>query len=552
MFTRWYQEAIIYCLDVETYADSNGDGIGDFAGLTNRLNYIAGLGFDCIWLLPFLPTPNRDNGYDISDYYAVDPRLGNLGDFVEFTRHAHERGLRVIIDLVINHTSIEHHWFQQARADPASPYRDYYIWSEQRPPDADQGMMFPGHQQQIWTYDESAQAYYFHRFFPHQPDLNIANPHVRDEIARIIGFWLQLGVDGFRIDAAPFVIERVNIDVADVIDPYAFLTDLRHGLDWRRGDAVFLAEADVDVDQLRHYFGNADRVHLLFNFVLNQHLYLALARRSAEPLRRALYLMPEKPALCQWAVFVRNHDELALGQLSTYEQEEISRAFGFTSEMWLYNRGVPRRLPTILGGDQQRIKQVYNILLTLPGTPVIRYGEEIGMGDDPSLEGRNPVRTPMQWSSRSNGGFSTAPAEQLIRPVISDGEYGYAHTNVDSQQRRQDSLLNYIENMLRVRRECPEIGRGEPTILATDHPGVLAIRYRLGSREMIALHNLAAEQVDLDFDAGLTTTTLEDLLHDGTPIPVHERSCSIALEGYESRWLRASFREARLEDTYGC
>lgn len=539
MHARWYQEAMIYCLDVETYADSDGDGVGDFVGLTERLGYISGLGFDCIWLLPFLPTPNRDNGYDISDYYSVDPRLGSLGDFVEFARQAHERGMRVIIDLVINHTSIEHPWFQQARADPDSPFRDFYLWSKDKPADANQGMIFPGQQDSVWTYDRTAKAYYYHRFFPHQPDLNTSHPRVRAEIAKIIGFWLQLGVDGFRIDAAPFVIERMNVDVSDIVDPYAFIEEIHHFLSWRRGDAMLLAEANVDPDQLPHYFGDADRMHMLFNFILNQHLYLALARQTAEPLVRSLYMIPEKPPLTQWAVFVRNHDELALERLSAYERDEVAQAFGFTDEMWLYNRGVPRRLPPILGGDRRRVEQVYSLLFTLPGTPVVWYGEEIGMGDDLSLEGRNPVRTPMQWSAGPNGGFSTAPAERLIRSVISKGAYSYKKVNVDDERRDPASLLNAFEKMLRIRRECPEIGRGAYALLATDQPAVFAISYTLDGSRLVAVHNLSDQEVSVAIDAGGAPVALSDLLNNGVTVAAAGGAYRLDLPAYGSRWLRA-------------
>jgi maltose alpha-D-glucosyltransferase/alpha-amylase len=425
MFERWYQSAIIYCLDVDTYADSNGDGVGDFNGLTSRLSHISGLGFNCIWLLPFYPSPDKDNGYDIIDYYNVDPRLGTLGDFVEFIHQAHDRGIRVVVDLVLNHTSNEHPWFQQARANPDSPYREFYVWSKTKPEDADEGMIFPGQQNTTWTYDKQAKAYYYHRFYPHQPDVNITNPHVQEEFAKIMGFWLKLGVDGFRIDAAPFVIEQRDIDATSVVDPYEYINKLNAHLAWRSTGAMLLAEANVDLDQLPQFFGDGDRMHMLFNFLLNQLTYLAFARQEAEPITRALRMLPAKPQICQYAVFMRNHDELALERLSDRERAEVAEAFGLTEEMWLYNRGVPRRLPPMLDGDERRIAQAYSLLLTLPGTPVVWYGEEIGMGDDLSLEGRNPVRTPMQWSGEANGGFSTAPEKELVRAVINEGPFGY-------------------------------------------------------------------------------------------------------------------------------
>jgi len=540
VFNRWYQDGIFYCLDVETYADSNGDGVGDFNGLTSRLPHIAGLGFNCIWLLPFFPSPNRDNGYDITDYYGVDPRLGTLGDFVEFTRQAHDCGLRVVIDLVINHSSDQHPWFQQARADPESPYREFYIWSKTKPEDAGEGMIFPGQQETVWTYDRQAKAYYYHRFFPHQPDLNVTNPLVRAEIGKIISFWLQLGVDGFRIDAAPFVIEQRNVNVDDVRDPYDYIDDIHSLLSWRSQGAMLLAEANVDLDQLSRYFGDGDRMHMLFNFILNQLTYLAFAREDAEPITRALRMLPTKPPICQWAVFMRNHDELALERLSERERDDVARAFGFTDEMWLYNRGVPRRLAPILGGDPQRLRQAASLLFSLPGTPVLWYGDEIGMGDDLSLPERNAVRTPMQWSSEVNGGFSTASAKELIRPVIGKGQYGYQKLNVAVQQREPGSLLNSIEQLIRVRHQCLEIGRSQPEILDTDQAAVLGLRYEEGKSRLIVLHNLSRKARTAVIDLGEDAHYLTDLLDGYNHIPVEGPQHKIEMEPYGSRWLRVN------------
>jgi maltose alpha-D-glucosyltransferase/alpha-amylase len=540
VFHRWYQDGIFYCLDVETYADSNGDGVGDFNGLTSRLPHIAGLGFNCIWLLPFFPTPNRDNGYDISDYYSVDPRLGTLGDFVEFTRQAHDRGMRVVIDLVINHTSDQHPWFQQARASADSPYREFYIWSKTKPEDADEGMIFPGQQQTVWTYDRQAKAYYYHRFFPHQPDLNVASPKVRAEIAKIMGFWLQLGVDGFRIDAAPFVIELRDVNVDDIRDPYEYIDEMHALLAWRSKGAMLLAEANVDLDQLTRYFGDGDRMHMLFNFILNQLTYLAFAREEAEPITRALRMLPTKPPTGQWAVFMRNHDELALERLSERERADVAQAFGFTDDMWLYNRGVPRRLAPILGGDLRRLRQACSLLFSLPGTPVLWYGDEIGMGDDLSLPERNAVRTPMQWSGEANGGFSTAPAKALIRPVISKGQFGYQKLNVAAQQREPGSLLNSFEQLVRVRHQCLEIGRGEATILDTGQGSVLGLGYKDGERRLIVLHNLSRKACTAVIDLDEGAEYLTDLLDGYDHVPVEGPQHTIELEPYGYRWLRVN------------
>ncbi len=538
MLDLWYKQAIIYSLDVETFQDANGDGIGDFTGLTNRLDYLATLGITCIWLLPFYPTPNRDNGYDITDYYTVDPRLGSLGDFVLFTRGAHDRGMRVIVDLVINHTSDQHPWFQAARTNPDSPFHEYYVWSKEKPDEAHTGMVFPGKQESTWTYDEAAGAYYHHRFYKHQPDLNIANPAVRAEIAKIMGFWLELGVSGFRVDAAPFVIELHEMDGDKTQDHYAYLRDLREFLSWRRGDAILLAEANVPPDKIDEYFGDGTKMHMLFNFLLNQHLFLALARGEAEPLQRALQAIPPIPPSSQWANFIRNHDELDLGRLSKEELADVRQAFNLTDDTWLYERGPRRRLPPMLHNDQRRIALAYSLLFTLPGTPVLRYGEEIGMGDDLSLPERESVRTPMQWDDTTNGGFSSAPAEKLVLPVIHDDEFGYKRVNVMNQEREGESLLNCIEQMIRARRLCPEFGWGEWRLLDTQDPAVLMHCCEWRGNMVIAVHNFSAEPRSVTLDlADRSTQRIIDVLNDSrySANGEHQR---IDLEGYGYRWFR--------------
>ena len=536
----WYKDAIIYCLDVETFMDANGDGIGDFRGLTSRLDHIAGLGANCIWLLPFFPSPNRDNGYDVMDYYGVDHRLGTLGDFVQFIRRAHERGLRVLIDLVVNHTSDQHPWFQAARRDPQSEYRDFYVWSDTKPEDADEGVIFPGVQEAVWTYDRTAKAYYFHRFYKHQPDLNIANPDVREEIERIMGFWLELGVSGFRVDAAPFLIELKGIEVPGTAEPYEYLREFRDFLSWRRGDAIMLAEANVSMDKVPEYFGDGTKLHMLFNFMLNQHVFLALAREAKETLVEGFHLPPTIPDSAQWVNFLRNHDELDLGRLTQAQRETVFEAFAPEETMRLYHRGIRRRLPPMLGGDARRLRMAYSLMFTLPGTPVLRYGEEIGMGDDLSLPERTSVRTAMQWNAGKNGGFSTAEPENLARPVIDEGDYGYEQVNVDRQQREPDSLLNWMERMIRTRKECPEFGWGAWDIIETDHPAVFAhaCRYRGGT--VVALHNLS----DVDVEGALDLSAYEaaraiDLLggRRETELDGGGRH-AFSLDAYGFRWFR--------------
>lgn len=541
MLDLWYKDAVIYCLDVELYMDGNGDGVGDFVGLIDRLDYIAGLGVNCIWLMPFYPSPNRDNGYDITDYYSVDSRFGTLGDFVELTRQAQQRGLRIIVDLVVNHTSTDHPWFQAACQDKKSKYRDYYVWAEEKPKNADQGIIFPGYQDSTWTYNEDAKAYYFHRFYEHQADLNVANPQVREEIYKVMGFWLQMGVSGFRVDAVPFLIELEGIkDTAEAKDPLLFLKEIRDFLSWRRGDAILLAEVNEPMDIIADYFGDGDRMQMLFSFMGNQTLTLAIAREEAAPLIQGLKSQPQPPDIGQWAYFVRNHDELTLDKLSSEEQDEILRRFNQDKDqVWVFDRGIRRRFPPLLDNDPRRIRLVYSLMLTLPGTPVLFYGEEIGMGDDLSLEARDALRTPMQWSDHKNGGFSTADSEALVRSVIDAGPYGYQQLNVIAQRRDSASLLNWMERAIRMRKECPEFGWGCWDIIETDCPSVFAHRCQWKGGTVIAIHNLSKEgcvvALQLKDDK---STPLIDLLGDQPYASVQHESCDVQLEGYGYRWFR--------------
>src|SRR5262245_11352580 len=403
----WYKNAIIYCLDVEKYLDSNGDGVGDFVGLTRKLDYLHGLGVTCLWLQPFYPSPNRDNGYDVGDYYGVHPKHGTLGDFTEFMNHAESLGMRVVVDLVVNHTSTSHPWFQSARKDPESPYRDWYLWAKQRPKDHATGMVFPGVQKTTWTYDEAARQYYFHRFYDHQADLNTMNPVVRREIMRIMGFWLQLGVSGFRMDAVPFMIEKKGANVRHGKD-FEMLHEMRDFLQWRNGRAVMLAEANVPPDESLEYFGElGDRLQLMLNFPVNQRLFYAMASGDIKPLVKALEDTYRRPHAAQWVNFLRSHDELDLGRLTVAQRDKVFAASGRTKHMQLYTRGIRRRLATMLDNDRRKLELAFSLLFTLPGTPMLQYGDEIGIGDNLSLPERECARTPMQWSDDEHGGFST-------------------------------------------------------------------------------------------------------------------------------------------------
>jgi maltose alpha-D-glucosyltransferase / alpha-amylase len=485
----WYKNAIIYCLDVEKYLDASGDGIGDFEGLSRRLEYLAGIGVTCVWLQPFYPSPNGDNGYDVSDYYGVDPRHGSLGDFVEFMNHARALGIRVIVDLVVSHTSEKHPWFQSARSDPDSPYRDWYVWADERPANHDDGIVFPGVQESNWTYDKQAGQYYFHRFYEFQPDLNTHHHLVRKEIMKIMGFWLELGVAGFRLDAVPFLIERKGANVEPVQD-YELLHEMRDFLQWRCRDAILLAEANVPPDESMHYFGQrGDNLQMMLNFPVNQRLFYALATGDLEPLKWAIKQTAQRPATAQWVQFLRSHDECDLGRLTEQQRQRVFDCMAPEENMQLYHRGIRRRLAPMLGNDRQRLELAFSLLFSLPGTPMMQYGDELGMGDNLALPERECARTPMQWSDQAMGGFSRA--EKIVSPVIDDPTYGYQQVNAADQRRDSNSLLNWTARMIHNRRECPEISWGTFEILETGAAEVLALKYAWRSTGLVALHNFA-------------------------------------------------------------
>jgi len=491
---RWYKNTIIYSLALESFLDSTGDGVGDFAGLLKRLDYLQGLGIGAVWLMPFHPSPRRDHGYDVNDYYNVDPRYGSLGDFVEFTHACRTRGMRVMMDLVLNHTSDEHPWFQAAVNDPTSKFRDFYIWADEKPKDANKGVVFPGVQESTWTFHKKAKSWYFHKFFEFQPDLNIANPQVQAELLKIIGFWLEMGVSGFRMDAVPFLIAADGIHVKDADPAYDFLRRIRELAQWRKGDAVFLAEANIPPEDCLKYFGESgDRLHMMFNFPVNQTLFYALAGQDTRPLREKLEASRALPQTAQWAHFLRNHDELDIGRLPDDQRQKVFAEFGPEEDMQLYGRGIRRRLAPMLGGDRRRLELAYSLMLTMPGTPVIRYGDEIGMGDDLTLPEREAARTPMQWSAERNAGFT--PSDDPVRPVIAEGPYGYRTVNVARQRAEEGSLLNWTERMLRMRKELPEIGHGSYTILPSP-PHILAMCYVFEGNTSVFVHNLAERRID--------------------------------------------------------
>jgi maltose alpha-D-glucosyltransferase/alpha-amylase len=536
----WYKNAVFYCLSVESFMDSNGDGVGDFKGLTRRLDYLDGLGVTAIWLMPFQASPGKDDGYDISDYYSVDPKYGTLGDFVEFTHGCHQRGIRVIIDLVVNHTSDQHAWFKEARSDPESKYRDWYVWSDKKPANAHKGMVFPGVQKSTWTHDKEAGAWFFHRFYDFQPDLNTSNPHVQAEILKIMGFWLQLGVSGFRMDAVPFVIATKGPKVNKPVEQYDMLRAFREFLQWRKGDAIILAEANVEPKTNMEYFGDdGDRMQMMFNFHANQNLFYALASGDARPLAAALKVTKPRPATAQWGLFLRNHDELDLGRLTEEQRQTVFEKFGPDKNMQLYDRGIRRRLAPMLGGDRRRLELAYSLMYTLPGTPVLRYGDEIAMGDDLSLPERNCARTPMQWSTEPNAGFTKH--DKPKNPVIDKGPFGYQHVNVAMQRRDANSMLNWTERMIRMRKEVPEIGWGDFRIIATRNPAVLVMRYDWRNNSVLFVHNLDEKPCEVSFAVGLKTKQDQHLINLLTEDHSHaddKDKHHLMLEAYAHRWYR--------------
>ncbi|WP_033217477.1 alpha-amylase family protein [Kitasatospora phosalacinea] len=536
----WWKNAVVYCVDVETFQDGNGDGVGDFVGLAQRIDHLVRLGVTCLWLMPFHPTRERDDGYDITDYYAVDPRLGTLGEFTEFVRTARDRGLRVIADLVVNHTSDHHPWFQDACSGRDARLRDWYVWCDTPPEDGPQGVTFPDAEQSLWQYHEPTGQYYFHRFYKEQPDLNITNAEVRDEIARIMGFWTQLGLSGFRVDAVPFLLETAGqVDADNLPDPHAYLADLRAFLGRRNGEAMLLGEVNLPYDETLRFFGDpasgGDELTMCFDFIGMQRMYLSLARQQAAPLADALRGRPQPPRNAHWATFVRNHDELTLDKLSKSERDEVFAAFGPEADMQLYGRGLRRRLPPMVGGDRRRIELAYSLLFTLPGTPVLFYGEEIGMGENLDADGRLAVRTPMQWTPEPTAGFSDADPARYPRP-LTRGAFGPERVNVRDQAHDPHSLLARMRSFVQGYREAPELAWGHCEILDTGDPAVLAHLSSTGDGAVLVLHNFADRPVTATA-AGAPDGRLTDILT-GATVERAAGAPRVELPPYGYRWLR--------------
>lgn len=534
----WWRGAVFYCLDVETFRDGDGDGMGDFQGLTQSIGYLEQLGVTCVWLMPFFPSPDLDDGYDISDFYGVDPRLGSLGDVVEFVRTARSRGIRVIIDLVVNHTSDRHPWFVQARRSRNSRFRNFYVWRDEPTPDSP-NEVFPGEEESIWEWEPKTEQYYLHSFYRHQPDLNLGEPRVREEIAKVVAFWLALGISGFRVDAVPFLLEGEG--APGTADPHEFLRDLKRFLRRRSSEAMLLGEVALPHREQVAYFGGPDGGELdaQFDFTLMEALYLAFARADAAPIVRALKSRPAMGEPLTWGNFLRNHDELTLALLRDGEREEVFDAFAPEERQRIYGRGILRRLAPMLDGDPRRIRLAYSLMFSLPGAPVLYYGEEIGMGENPEIPGRGAVRSPMQWSAGRNGGFSPARPSRLPGPVTTGG-FGPEHVNVRDQQMDEGSLFHFIRGLVARYRSTPEIGWGAVETVEDMPPGVLAHIVRTESTGgMLALHNLAASPVTvvLPKAAEVGGELLTDLLTPREFALDADGPTEVQLDGYGFLWL---------------
>jgi maltose alpha-D-glucosyltransferase/alpha-amylase len=495
----WYKDAVVYQVHVRTFQDSNADGIGDFPGLAQKLDYLQELGTTALWLMPFFPSPLRDDGYDIADYRSVHPSYGTLDDFQKFLTGAHERGIRVIIELVLNHTSDQHPWFQESRISRDNPKRDWYVWSETDNRYKGTRIIFLDTEMSNWAWDPISKAYYWHRFFGHQPDLNYDNPAVREEMWQVMKFWLEMGVDGFRLDAVPYLVEREGTNCENLPETHTILKDLRRRLDQEFPGRMLLAEANQWPADLRPYFGDGDEFHMAFHFPLMPRMFMGLKLEDRKPITEILQQTPEIPSSCQWCLFLRNHDELTLEMVTDMERDYMYDVYAHSKGMRL-NLGIRRRLAPLLDNDRRRIELMNGMLMSLPGTPIIYYGDEIGMGDNIYLGDRNGVRTPMQWSGGWNAGFSSADPESLYSPVISNPVYGYQAVNVLSQKRSEQSLLSWMQHIIRVRRSTQVFGAGSIEFLYPANHRVLAYIRKLGNEVVLVVNNLsnAAQAVELD------------------------------------------------------
>ncbi len=505
---QWFKDAVIYETHVRAFFDSDNDGIGDFPGLTQKLDYLQDLGVTCLWLLPFFPSPLRDDGYDISDYLNVHRSYGTLDDFRNFLTAAHTRNLQVLIELVVNHTSDQHPWFQTARrAPPESPERNYYVWSDSDKKYADARIIFTDTEKSNWSWDQEAKAYYWHRFFSHQPDLNFDNPAVLDEVIKAMRFWLDMGVDGLRLDAIPYLVERDGTNCENLPETHEIVRRLRQVMEANYANRLLLAEANQWPEDVRQYFGNEDEFHMAFHFPLMPRMFMALRLEDRHPVVEIMSRTPQIPPNCQWGLFLRNHDELTLEMVTDDERDYMYFAYGSDPRMRL-NVGIRRRLAPLMDNNPRRIELMNSILFSFPGTPVIYYGDEIGMGDNIYLGDRNGVRTPMQWTADRNAGFSRANPAQLYSPVIMDAIYGYEAVNVEAQLSDSSSMLHWMRNMIALRKLFRVFGRGTLEFLSPVNRKILAYIRSYEGDQVLCVANLSrfSQPVELDLAhmAGMT------------------------------------------------
>jgi maltose alpha-D-glucosyltransferase/alpha-amylase len=534
----WHKDAVFYQLHVKSFADSNGDGIGDFVGLTSKLDYLQSLGVDCLWIQPMYPSPFKDDGYDISDYTNIHPAYGTLAEFQTFLDQAHARGLRVIIELVLNHTSDQHAWFVEARSSADNPRRDWYVWSETDDKYRGVRIIFLDTELSNWAWDPVSKAYYWHRFFSHQPDLNYDNPAVREEIWKVMEFWLERGVDGFRVDAVPYLIEREGTSCENLPETHVVLKELRARLDARFTGKVLLAEANMWPEDVRPYFGEGDEFHMSFHFPIMPRMFMAIRLEDRKPLIDIIQRTPDIPDSCQWGIFLRNHDELTLEMVTDVEREYMWDEYAKDPRARI-NLGIRRRLAPLMEGDRRRIELMAGLLMSLPGSPILYYGDEIGMGDNVYLGDRNSVRTPMQWNAGFNAGFSTVDPEGLWLPLISNALYGYQAVNVDSQTRNATSLLNWTRRLIEVRRSTTVFGRGSIEVLHPANHRVLAFTRTLGRETVLAVNNLAGSAQAVELDLSGLTGAIPIEMFGGSIFPRIGREPYIMMMGpYDFYWFR--------------
>ena len=533
----WYKDAIIYQLHVKSFFDSDDDGIGDFPGLISKLDYIADLGVNAIWLLPFYPSPRLDDGYDISGFRDVHPDYGTLSDFRQFVRAAHARNMRVITDLVVNHTSDQHPWFQRARrAKSGSSWRDFYVWADSDQRFAGTRVIVVDTERSNWTWDAVAGAYYWHRFSSHQPDLNFDNPQVFKAIVAVMRFWLQLGVDGFRLGSVPYLVEREGTSNENLPETHEVLKRFRAELDANFPGRVLLAEVNQWPEDVKEYFGEGDECHMAFHFPLVARMYMAIAREDRLPINDIMRQTPPIPEACQWAVFLRNHDELTLETVTDSERDYLWQTYAADRRARL-NLGIRRRLAPLLEGDRRRVELMNSLLLSMPGTPVIYYGDEIGMGDNIYLGDRNGVRTPMQWSPDRNGGFSRADPTALVLPAISDPLYGHDAVNVEAQSRDRHSMLNWTRRMLAVRGRHPAFGRGTLKFLYPHNRKVLAYLRELDGEVLLCVANVAGSSQAVELDLSEFAGRVPVELNAGSLFPpIGELNYLLTLTPYGYYW----------------